>query len=196
MTQLQAYLPTRSAEDIWAERIPLRLGDRDIALRVLPMGPNAAWKERAEAELRGLFATFEGINDPKDLMAFLSRLETDTVMGLLRGYDRDGVLPDDEWMRENVSEGALLRAFIEVLAAAHPTAAVVVDTLASDPAGMVTFLMTALTKTSTAPMKHSPPATDGPPPGRGRTSPTSSSSRTSTPARRASAVNGASSLTL
>lgn len=193
MTLLQGFLPTRSPEDIWAERITLALGDERIVLRVLPMGPNAVWKERAETEIRGLLDGFDGIRDPKDLMAFLSRIETETALGLLRAYDRESVLPDDDWIRSNVSEGALLRAFIEVLAAAHPTAAVVVDVLARDPGGMVSLLTTALGRQpgSATDTRPSLPGTAGPHRGSTTTSPTNSSSNTSRSARRASPVTGA-----
>lgn len=193
MTMLQGFLPTRSPEDIWAERITLALGGERYVLRVLPMGPNAVWKERAEAEIRGLLDGFDGIRDPKDLMAFLSRIETETALGLLRAYDREGVLPDDDWIRSNVSEGALLRAFIEVLAAAHPTAAVVVDVLARDPGGMVSLLTTALGRQpgSGTDTRPSLPGTAGPHRGSAITSPTNSSSNTSRSARRASPVTGA-----
>lgn len=156
---LKEFLPERSAEDIWAERIRLRLGGQEFILSVLPMAANDVWKAKVSERAAGLFAGLDGLKTMGDVIAIFGTVETSTMVELLRAYDRDGVLPDDGWLRENVSEQSVLRAFLEVFATANPTMAAVLDLMIRNPELIKAILSEGLTASGNG----SQPSTAGTP---------------------------------
>lgn len=155
---LRELLPERSSQDIWEERIRLRLGGQEYVLRILPMAANERWKDRVQSDAAQALAALEGVDSVADAVRVLHGVESGTLLALLHEYDIDGVLPDDEWMRDNVSEQAVLRSFLEVLSAAHPMLAVLVDTMIREPQ-VLSALMSETRQR--APGNGSRPATAG-----------------------------------
>jgi hypothetical protein len=116
---LRPLLPPRSALDVIAARAQFQLGDRTVALPVLPIRKNRAWKEKL-AEQVGLGLAFVGRDtDAQGVLNALSGM-TDVQLGLLTAYDQTGVLPDRDWIEDHVTEAQLLTAFLTVIAAAFP----------------------------------------------------------------------------
>lgn len=130
---LKDYLPERSAEDIWAERLRLVLGDQELVLAVLPMRDSDEWKVEVSNEIGHLMLGLEALDDLESVMRHFGTIERGTLIRLLRAYDRDQVLPDDEWLLTHVSEGQVLRSFLMVWSVANPTLAVIVDTMMRAP---------------------------------------------------------------
>lgn len=126
-------MPEREAEDILAGIIRLRLGDRMIAMPVLPIGPAKAWKEQTNVAFGGLMAAVEAPNaNAETILAFLSG-QTDMQLDLLYAYDAKDALPDREWIEANATDAELLTALLGVLAAAFPLAATVIAILRTSP---------------------------------------------------------------
>lgn len=136
---IEGFLPERSAQDILAGRIRVTLGGEEFVLPSLTIAANDEWRERCSSELRTLFGAFESIESPVGLLAWLDGT-TDLQLRLLRAYDVGGVLPDDEWLRSHASPDAVLRAVLEVTAAAFPTFAVVLDMIVRNPSMIRTLI--------------------------------------------------------
>lgn len=152
---LGSLLPTRTVGDILAGRVRLRVGVDVIDLPVLPIARNEAWKERLDATMAGLLERATDDADPGQVLDALAA-DTGPFLDLLYAYDRDGVLPDREVIRETWTELDLLLAVLEVWRAANP----LVDV------GLGAWSATR-SRTPSMPTSASHPSTDGPSPGSG-----------------------------
>lgn len=127
-------LPTRSAADILAGRVPVVLGATTYELPVLARGPSKRWLERLDARFAALALGLEDAGD--DAPAIMTRLvaETDAMYDMLLSYDQSHVLPSHDEIDETATDAQILHAVLEVWRAVHP----LVDTVivaASETAG-------------------------------------------------------------
>lgn len=159
---LAEFLPSRSTEDILAERVRLRLGGEEFVLPDLPIEATEAWQTQFASELGVIYAQVGKAKAPADVMVKLLGL-VPIQLSLIRGYDTSGVLPPDEWIRQHASPGAVLKAFLEVLAAAHPTVGVLLDAAVRNPAAIRELMRDAPETTSPPPTNGSHPSTAGKP---------------------------------
>lgn len=158
---LAQYLPERSAQDILAGRVRLTLGGQAFDLPALTIAQCDAFRARASAELGQLFGSFEAIESPMQMVAWLGGT-TDLQLAILRSFDLGGVLPDDAWVREHATPEAVLRAVFEVTACAFPPFAVALDLIVRNPAA-ITTLLEAGTAGSSRPTSARRPTTAGAP---------------------------------
>jgi len=150
--ELTSLLPARSIEDILLERVRLVIGGQVYDLPALVIDDNERWKESLQTELTTLLNALD--NADNDVSAIVSALtgEPDKLLGLLRSYDKTGVLPDDATMRANLTPIQLFRAVLEVWRAANP----LVDI------GMLGVAMTTvIPSTSESPAPMSSPRRNG-----------------------------------
>jgi len=119
--------PERSVEDILAGRLRLVFGGRAFELPVLSRAENRRWRESLDAR-------FQPLADPIDdsdtqavigLMARLAELDEE-FLPFVYSYDRTGALPPIEELDELARPHEILRAVLEVRAAANPTLAIAV----------------------------------------------------------------------
>lgn len=117
---LTSILPPRSIEDILFERVRLIIGGEVYDLPALVIEDNERWKASLEAELTGMLNALNDSGD--DLSKIVAALtgEPGRLVGLLRSYDKTGILPDDDTLRASMTPLGLLRAVLEVWRAANP----------------------------------------------------------------------------
>jgi hypothetical protein len=119
---LSGLVSPRSAEDIFAERVRIRLGQTDYVLPVLPMGPEQEWKSALDAS----FDAELGAANATDVAGVVSILERypDKLLDALITYDRSGVLPPREKLLAEATQLQVLKAVLEVRQSANPLAAI------------------------------------------------------------------------
>lgn len=156
---LRQYLPERSAEDILAGRIRLKLGPDWFELPVLTIDENEKWQGVVVETLGGLFVGLNTDNPP----AAFARLAagTDAQLKLLRTYDKGHTLPTVKVIRATTSNAELLRAVLEVIAAAFPLAAIVLDELTRNEDVLRMLIDEGLRRIYSEPTSLPPPSTAG-----------------------------------
>lgn len=156
---LRQYLPERSAEDILAGRIRLHLGPDWFELPVLTIDQNEKWQGVLIDALGELFV---GLNKDSAPAAF-ARLASaiPTQLHLLRTYDKTNVLPANKWIKANASNADLLRAVLEVVAAAYPLAAIVLDELTRNEDVLRGLIEEGMKRLSSEPTNTLQPLTGG-----------------------------------
>lgn len=174
-------LPERSAADILAGVIRVRLGGQTYELPVLPRGASRRWLESLDARFAALAAELEAAGN--DTPAIMVRLvaEADGLYDMLLAYDAagSGLLPPKADIDEVASDTEILRAVLEVWRAANPLAASLIEgSGATTPGGSP-----APQTSPRRPMAGARRSSSG--------SPTSSSSPTSTRPRTASSTTRA-----
>jgi hypothetical protein len=108
----------RSAEDILAGRLRLRLASQWFVLPVLTVGENADWLASLEQEFADVVNTDE--DDLAQVMEALAKVDG-RLLELVYAYDKHGVLPPLESIARDVYPHEVLRAVMEVRLAANPT---------------------------------------------------------------------------
>ncbi len=118
--ELTSLLPPRSVEDILFERVRLMIGGKVYDLPALVIEDNEAWKTSVDETLRSLLDALDAADN--DVTAIVGALtgEPERLLGLLRSYDKTGILPDDETLRKTMTPIGLFRAVLEVWRAANP----------------------------------------------------------------------------
>jgi hypothetical protein len=119
-------------EDVLAGVLRMKFGKSEFAVPVLVIEKADAWRAKLMSEASDLMSGFEGQTNAAGVLAFLGG-HTPTMIGLLRDYDVEGVLPDDEWIRGHATEPDVLRAFMLTMAASFPFIAAALDILAANP---------------------------------------------------------------
>lgn len=115
---LTSLLPDRSAEDVLAGRIRLRLGGEPYVLPVRSIRDNRAWKEEWESTVGARIAD---IPEDKPGQMFVALGEgADDLLSLLISYDNTGVLPSRDDIEAVATPPELLMGILEVWAAANP----------------------------------------------------------------------------
>lgn len=135
---LEKFLPVRSPADILGGVIRVRFGADEHVVPVLTIDENDVWLVKAQTAFALLFAGFTKLDDPKAILARLLTA-TQTQIDLLGMYDLTGVLPDSKTIRSVASQDQLVNASLEVLAAAYPPAAIVLDLAVQNPTALRSF---------------------------------------------------------
>ena len=128
-------LPARSAADILSGRITIVLGGVPYVINVLPRRASKEWL----AQLDGSFVNLANALDASadnvpQILSFLTS-QTDFMLSMLRAYDVDNRLPDDEYVEQYATDGEILAAMVEVWRAANPLAAIGAEAAAETMAG-------------------------------------------------------------
>ena len=156
-------MPTRSAADILAGRVKVRLGSTTYDLPVLARGPSKRWLEQLDERFAILALTLDQAgNDTPQIMALLTA-HADSLYDMLLSYDQSGIRPGREEIDESATDAQILHAVLEVWRAVHPLVASMVATDPGETSG-----------TSPAPTSPPPSPTAGGPITSSPASPTSS----------------------
>lgn len=126
---LTALLPERSAQDILAGQLHVRLGGERLAMRVLPIKANREWKEALEDRLSNLLGMLDASGDSLEAVMAAFATATPQLIEALYSYDVDHVLPPIERLEEVATDTEVLRAVLEVWSAANPFATVALSTM-------------------------------------------------------------------
>lgn len=113
----------------------MRLGKASFEVPVLVIAEADRWREELQREFVLVVAALEGQTNAAGVLAFLTT-HTPTMLRLLRSYDAESKLPDDEWIRTNATEADILRAFMLVMAACFPFIAAALEILAANPGAL------------------------------------------------------------
>lgn len=110
--------PTRSTVDVLAGRLRISLAAKPYWLPVLTIGQNEDWVAQLDAALAPLIKAPDD-----DLDAIVTALESfnDQLLGFVWSYDVTHVLPPLETIRRDIYPFEVLRAVMEIRAAANPT---------------------------------------------------------------------------
>lgn len=123
-------LPTRSSADILSGRINIVLGGLPYTLPVLPRRASREWIEHVDETFASLTGALAAAGDDTPKILQLLSGQTEGLLSMLRAYDVNGVLPDDEYIDEWATDGEILAAVVEVWRAANPLVATIVDAAA------------------------------------------------------------------
>jgi len=126
---LTALLPERSAQDILAGQLHVRLGGERYTMRVLPIKANREWKEALEDRLSNLLGMLDASGDSLEAVMAAFATATPQLIEALYSYDKDGVLPPIEALEEMATDTEVLRGVLEVWSAANPFATVALSTM-------------------------------------------------------------------
>lgn len=138
------------------------MGGQPYVLAILPIALSDEWKQLVAERAGNLWDGIDALESLGDVLGYFGSIEYTVLLELLLAYDRYDVLPQEhEWWRQNATEHAVLRGFIEVFAVANPTLAVLLDTMVRAPQAIATALP-ALTERLPERMSGSQPSTDGP----------------------------------
>ena len=97
--------------------VPVRWAGAILEVPTLKRGPSRAWKESLG---RAMLAVGEVSLTSVDGLAKAGNLAGDTMLSLVREYDRGGVLGTEEWIDENVDDSEVYEAFRSLLEVAYP----------------------------------------------------------------------------
>jgi hypothetical protein len=179
----RSLLPERAVEDVLAGVLRMNFGGSSFTVPVLVIAKADDWRARLNEEFVGVMGALEGQTNAAGVLAFLGS-HTPKMIGLIREYDVEGTLPDDEWLRGHATEPEILRAFMLLLAASFPFIAAALDILAANPDALK-LVLEEFGPTSNpklipggSPLTTSPEPTAGPTKRSGRRSPTSNSQAT------------------
>lgn len=154
---LREFLPSRSVEDILAERVRLTFGREEYVLRVLTIDETEVWQRKALNTLALILGIVEASPNRANAFGRIMGMGKEQL-ALIREYDLDGVLPDDKALRATATPSSLLKAAIEVLATAYPPAGVLLDAVVNHPEILIELLGDQMQQT---PSSGPPPSTDG-----------------------------------
>lgn len=143
-------LPTRSAADILNGRITIVLAGIPYVIGVLPRRASREWAMALDAKFAEVTRALEGAADDAPLILQILTGHTDYMIEMLRAYDVENILPDDEFVETYATDGEILAAMVEVWRAANPLAAIGAEAAAETMAG-----------TQSAPLNSSLDSTDG-----------------------------------
>jgi hypothetical protein len=143
-------LPTRSAADILSGLITIVLGGIPYVIHVLPRRASREWLARLDERFATVTAALEAADNDAPKILQLLTAHTDYMIEMLRAYDVEGVLPDNEFIETYATDGEILAAMVEVWRASNPLAAIGAEAAAETMAG-----------TESAPLNSSPESTGG-----------------------------------
>ena len=128
---LSNLLPERSAQDILAGEVHLRLGGHSYTLPVLSIAATRRWQATLEGSLATLFDTIEGSGD--DLSAVMTALTgaTPQMLDAVYAYDTSNVLPPREALEEEATNTDVMVASFTLWVVANPFALVAVSAMRS-----------------------------------------------------------------
>lgn len=128
-------LPVRSVADILSGRIQIVLGGIPYIMQVLPRRASREWIAKLDQRFAEVtMALDRAENDAPKILALLTA-HTDYMIQMLREYDVEGVLPNDEFIETYATDGEILAGMVEVWRAANPLAAIGAEAAAETMAG-------------------------------------------------------------
>jgi hypothetical protein len=128
-------LPVRSVADILSGRIQIVLGGIPYIIHVLPRRASREWIAKLDQRFADVtMALDKAENDAPKILALLTA-HTDYMIQMLREYDVEGVLPNDEFIETYATDGEILAGMVEVWRAANPLAAIGAEAAAETMAG-------------------------------------------------------------
>jgi hypothetical protein len=128
-------LPVRSVADILSGRIQIVLGGIPYIIHVLPRRASREWIAKLDQRFADVtMALDKAGNDAPKILALLTA-HTDYMVQMLREYDVEGVLPNDEFIETYATDGEILAGMVEVWRAANPLAAIGAEAAAETMAG-------------------------------------------------------------
>lgn len=115
-----SLLPTRSIEDILAERVRLTIGGEVYDLPALPIADSEEWRAGLEGDLVGTLSGIDSLDN--DIGGILGALagQMPRLIDALYSYDRGSVLPEREVLTRKVTALWIVRAVLEVWRATNP----------------------------------------------------------------------------
>lgn len=117
---LAAIVPARrSAEDIFAGRIRVELGDRTYTMPVRSRRANRDWLESLDASTPRALAALDTLDDPEAVLRLLSG-QIEAFIDALVSYDATHALPSRAAIDELANDMQIVRAIVEVWLAANP----------------------------------------------------------------------------
>jgi hypothetical protein len=123
-------LPERTAQEILAGEVPVRLGGQRYLLRELSIAANRQWKAGLEGSLVGLLDGIDAAGDELGTILAVFATATDQLLDALYAYDeahdergqasRAGLLPPRRQLEEHATASEVLLATLGVWQAANP----------------------------------------------------------------------------
>lgn len=157
---LRSVLPERSVEDVLAGRLRMTLGSTIFDLPVLTIAQADEWRAKLLSAFGDVMTQLEQEVNIAGVIAFLGS-NTASMLALIHEYDRDAILPDDDWIRGHATEPEVLRGFVLILAASFPFIASVLDILSTNPQALG-MLIGEFRTPAGGPSSSSLPPTAGP----------------------------------
>lgn len=151
-------LPVRSVADILSGRIQIVLGGVPYIIHVLPRRASREWITKLDQRFAEVTSALDQAeNDAPRILALLTA-HTDYMIQMLREYDIEGVLPDDEFIETYATDGEILAAMVEVWRAANPLAAIGAEAAAETMAGTESASLNSWPESTGGPLNTSTPA--------------------------------------
>lgn len=115
-----SLIPERSAQDVLAGEVHLRLGGTEYVLPVLPIAPTRRWLAGLAGTVVAMLDVVEDSGD--DLAGALGALAgaTDQMTDAVYAYDTTHVLPPREVLEEQVTSNEITTAALTLWAVANP----------------------------------------------------------------------------
>jgi hypothetical protein len=117
---LSDLLSPRTAEDIFAQRVRLTIGDREVLLPALVIADTEDWLRSFDETMAPVLGAVTAAgDDPGEALNALAR-DIEPFLALLISYDREGLLPSRDELRRSLTPMDLLVCCLEVWRAANP----------------------------------------------------------------------------
>lgn len=152
-------LGERSAQDILAGVVRVRLGGLEYQLPVLSIAANRRWHAQLEGNLVGLLDTIELEGDDLGGILAVFATATDQLLEALYAYDASGRLPERAALEELATDSEVLVATLGVWSASNPFGAVALGAMRQAEASL--SALPTLDSGSSRPTNGAPPATAG-----------------------------------
>ena len=147
-------------DDVLAGLIRFTLGGQPFAMAVLPMAAHDRWQDGLDQRLQ---ASFDAVpeNGPAFVRSITAafRANREQLLDALIAYDRDGVLPSRDEIRELATQQDVIAAIREVRAVGGDPLAVSALTALSVRSRLP--MMNSLSTPVSGPSNGSPPSTGG-----------------------------------
>ena len=128
-------MPHRTAGDVLAGRVRLLFGGTEYALPVPSMKASDAWLAELDAQWASLPGALKIAGDDVDAAVNLLQAHTNDMLDAVIAFDRMGVLPSRDELRETATYAEILHAVTECWLAANPLAASIVGAIETETSG-------------------------------------------------------------
>lgn len=122
----------RSAEDIFAGRIRVVLGDTTYTMPVRSRKANREWLEALAIATGGALDALDTIEDADRVLRLLTSMD-DAFLDALLDYDETHALPSREVIDEQATDLQVTKAIVEVWLAANPKVAIALGLVDAGP---------------------------------------------------------------
>lgn len=118
---LTSLLPSRSVEDILAERVRLRVGDGEVYdLPALSYNAVEVWRGALETDLLSMLDSVDIAGDEVSTILTLLSSQMPKLVDALYAYDQTHLLPPREDLLNRVTPMWVLRSVLEVWRSTNP----------------------------------------------------------------------------